>query len=104
MAYFSLYMPPSFQAIYDQIWNLNFSSTLIVYRYYESLWLFMSFNLHSLRNGVIVCIYKSQTVVYGSLITDLGITDSTVVLGDLVQIICLNRAMVYKFSIFRLDI
>lgn len=81
-----LFMPPSFQAIYDQIWNLNFSSTLIVYRYYESLWLFVSFNLHSLRNGVIVCIYKSQTVVYGSLITDLGITDSTVVLGDLVQI------------------
>lgn len=76
-----LFMPPSFQAIYDQIWNLNFSSTLIVYRYYESLWLFMSFNLHSLRNGVIVCIYKSQTVVYGSLITDLGITDSDLCWG-----------------------
>lgn len=27
-----------------------------------------------------------QLNVYGSLITDLGITDSTVVLGDLVQI------------------
>lgn len=81
-----LFMPPSFQAIYDQIWNLNFSSTVIEYRYYESLWPFMSFNLHSLWDGVIVCIYKSYKVVYGSLMMDFGITDTTVVLGDLVQI------------------
>lgn len=81
-----LFMPPSFQAIYDQIWNLNFSSTEIEYRYYESLWPFMSFNLHSLWDGVIVCIYKSYEVVYGSLMMDFGITDTTVVLGDLVQI------------------
>lgn len=81
-----LFMPPSFQAIYDQIWNLNFSSTVIEYRYYESLLPFMSFNLHSLWDGVIVCIYKSYKVVYGSLMMDFGITDTTVVLGDLVQI------------------
>lgn len=81
-----LFMPPSFQAIYDQIWNLNFSSTVIEYRYYESLWPFMSFNLHGLWDGVIVCIYKSYNFVYGSLMMDFGITDTTVVLGDLVQI------------------
>lgn len=52
--------------------------------HYGRLWVLTS--TAYMRNGVILCIYKSYKVVYGSLMMDFGITDTTVVLGDLVQI------------------
>lgn len=44
----------------------------------------MSFNFYSLRDVVILCIYKFYKVVYGFLMMDFGIIDIIVVLGDLV--------------------
>lgn len=73
--------------------------------HYGRLWVLTS--TAYMRNGVIVCIYKSYKVVYGSLMMDFGIPDSTVVLasrGFGTNIICLYRAMVYKFSIFGPDL
>lgn len=44
-----------------------------------------------MRNGVIVCIYKSYKVVYGSLMMDFGIPDSTIVLA--------SRGIWYKYNL-----